>query len=162
MIPKEYEILAGIAAILTLMLLSAFGTYKFEEYKWTAALADQKIEAANVMAEQVATARTTEHKATKLSMETEARNAQSIKNRNAQLDNAHSTSLRDPGRGESSSCTQASTTRPANGDNGSSSGAELSRPATEFLQRQANICDRVVDQYLNCQAYAIGLHKICQ
>lgn len=162
MIPKEYEILAGIVAILALMLLSAFGTYKFEEYKWTAAIADQKIEAAALMAETVATARKTEHDATKLSMETEARNAKSIKNRNEQLTAARSTRLRDPGLGESGGCPSSSPTTNPGSSQPTTRGSELSGAATEFLQRLASQCDRVADQFLNCQAYAIGLHKVCQ
>lgn len=153
-----------LALLAALLLVTSFLTYRYEENKWTAALADQKLEAAVLLAQEVDKVRQKERNASALTHQTEVQNVKSLEDRNSQLTSALSDKqrLRDPGSRQSSSCPKSPVAGNPNSNNPTTGGAELSGEATEFLRRLANQCDRVADQYLTCQSYAVGLHKICQ
>lgn len=166
MIPAEYRLLASIILVVVILSatagLSSWATYRYEENKWYSAVAAQKIDAALLMVQEVEKVRNKERTAASLNNQLEKRHAKDLETRNAQLDAAlRSSRLRDPGRGGGGSCTETPTAgSPVSGDR-STSGAELSGEATDFLRKLTNQCDRVVDQFLTCQAYAVGLYSIC-
>jgi hypothetical protein len=161
-IPPQYKLAVLIAAAAAIAAGSAFATYKVEEWRWTAALAKQQEEANKLLLKEIAAAREDERKSATLNNETEKKNAQSLQLRNAELSRALAAGrLRDPGRREGSDCPAKETGPGTVSGNSGASGVELSAEAGEFLRRQFNTCDRVVDQFLGCQSYALELHSLC-
>lgn len=162
LIPPQYKLTVMVAAAVAIAGASAIATYKVEEWRWKAALADQQEEANKLLLKKIAGAREDERKSATLNNETEKKNVKALEVRNAELSRSLAAGkLRDPGRRDGGDCPSKETGTSAVSGNSGTSGSELSAEAGEFLRRQFNACDKVADQFVGCQTYAMELHGLC-